>query len=435
MERTKKLLNNIGLKILAVAFSALLWLVAVNINDPVERKTFRDLKVELQNTGMLTQEGKTYQVLDETDTVTVTVRASRSVLEGISASDITATADFSELSFTNTVPIRLSVNKYIENQIQEISGSIDNMKLDVEDRIEKQFVIEIIQTGTPAEEYIVGKVTTTDGNAMKISGPESVISQVERAIVHADVNGLTDNINITEEIVLLNAEGEEIADSRITRSVTTANLSVTILRTRQIPVILSTVGEPDSDYRATGEIICAPNTVTIAGRSSAVMDVGEVVIPPEELDLTGATADVTKLIDIGSYLPESVSLTNLSEEFNGKVSVTVKVEPLVEVTEEIDKNRIQLLNVPEGYRASLDMTERVTVRLRGLQGNLDAMDRSELSGTVDLNGWAPGKEMAETLEERVRLEAALRIPEGVIQSTPVSVSVIIEKIVPDVEEE
>ena len=124
MKRTNKLWNNLGLKIMAVIFSILLWLVAVNINDPVERKVFRDVRVETRNTNLLTDENKLYKVLDDTDTVTVTVRASRSVLENINVSDITATADFSELSFTNTVPIKLSVNKYIDKQIEDILSLI-----------------------------------------------------------------------------------------------------------------------------------------------------------------------------------------------------------------------------------------------------------------------------------------------------------------------
>ena len=93
MKRRNKLWHNLGLKIMAVVFSILLWLVAVNINDPVERKIFRDVKVETTNTSVLTDENKLYQVLDDTDTVTVTVRASRSVLENLNSSDISATAD------------------------------------------------------------------------------------------------------------------------------------------------------------------------------------------------------------------------------------------------------------------------------------------------------------------------------------------------------
>ena len=100
MKKPSKIFNNIGLKILAVMFSVLLWLISVNINDPVDTEVYRNIPVEMENTSLLTDEGMTYEVLDDTDRVTVTVRANRSVLENINASDVTATADFSELSFT-----------------------------------------------------------------------------------------------------------------------------------------------------------------------------------------------------------------------------------------------------------------------------------------------------------------------------------------------
>ena len=133
MKKTGKLFNNIGLKILAVIFSVLLWLVSVNINDPVDTEVYRNIPVELENTNLLTDEGMTWEVLEDTDRVTVTVRANRSVLENINASDVAATADFSELSFTNTVPIRLSVSRTYGSQI-EISGNIDMVRLEVEER-------------------------------------------------------------------------------------------------------------------------------------------------------------------------------------------------------------------------------------------------------------------------------------------------------------
>ena len=95
MKKPSKIFNNIGLKILAVMFSALLWLISVNINDPVDTEVYRNIPVEMENTSLLTDEGMTYEVLDDTDRVTVTVRANWSVLENINASDVTATADFS----------------------------------------------------------------------------------------------------------------------------------------------------------------------------------------------------------------------------------------------------------------------------------------------------------------------------------------------------
>lgn len=436
MKRRNKLWHNLGLKIMAVVFSILLWLVAVNINDPVERKIFRDVKVETTNTSVLTDENKLYQVLDDTDTVTVTVRASRSVLENLNSSDISATADFSELSFTNTVPIRLSVSRYVDKQIESISGSIDSMKLEVEDKKEKQLVIEIAQTGEPVEGYIVGKITTTDGNAMKITGPESVVDGVKKAVVEANVSDLTDSINITEKISLLDEDGKEVTDSRISLSVNTAKVSITILATKEIPVALSTTGEPAAGYVATGEINCAPAVVTVAGRSSTLADVREIVIPAEELDLTGATADVTKLIDVRGYLPDGVSLTSTNgEEFNGKVAVTVKIAPLVDITRAVDSSRVQILNVPEGYNVSLNPDSSVTIKMRGLQENLDQVSVDNLTCTVDISKWMDQTGVTELSEGSAEAEVNVSLPSGVTLTAPVKATLNIEKIPEDNPEE
>jgi len=58
MKKRDKFLNNIGLKILAVVFSVMLWLISMSINDPVEEKTFRNLNVELKNTHLLRDKAK-----------------------------------------------------------------------------------------------------------------------------------------------------------------------------------------------------------------------------------------------------------------------------------------------------------------------------------------------------------------------------------------
>ncbi len=421
MKKPKRLLNNLGLKILALAFAVLLWMVVININDPVGEKTFRDIKVDMTNTALLTDEGKTYEVLEGTDRVSVTVRASRSVLESITSEDITAAADFSELSFTNTVPIRLSVDRYLENRIQELKGSAEIMKLQVEDRVEKQLMIEMVQAGSPAKDFVVSRIAITDGNAMKISGPESLISQVKRAVVEADVEGLTDSITISEKIRLLDAEGKEINNNRISKSVGSASLAITILRKKEVPLSVSVRGEPAEGYEATGEISCAPETVTIAGRSSLVKEITEIVIPPEELDLTGASADVTKLVDVTRYLPDGISLVNGSEEeFNGKAAVTVKIEPLVETTVPIDRSRIVIQNVPEGYEAVLDQEESVSVRIRGRQDELARVDRSSLTGTIDVAAWMEGAEGDGTVEGSHQMRVEIPLPSGVSQTAQVN---------------
>lgn len=53
-----KLMHNLGLKIMAVLISVVLWMLAVDINDPVINKYINNVQVQLTNTGALTGQGK-----------------------------------------------------------------------------------------------------------------------------------------------------------------------------------------------------------------------------------------------------------------------------------------------------------------------------------------------------------------------------------------
>ena len=85
-----KLMHNLGLKIMAVLISVVLWMLAVDINDPVINKYINNVQVQLTNTGALTGQGKTYRIVDNSDTIRVSVRAPKSAISAIGAQSVTA---------------------------------------------------------------------------------------------------------------------------------------------------------------------------------------------------------------------------------------------------------------------------------------------------------------------------------------------------------
>ena len=103
-----RLTENLGLKVAAVLFAALLWLVVVNVDDPVDSMVFRNIPVQVTNEEVITNTGKTYQIIEETQTVSAIVYARRSVLSEISAEDIVAVADMREMELKLTLR-----NKYL----------------------------------------------------------------------------------------------------------------------------------------------------------------------------------------------------------------------------------------------------------------------------------------------------------------------------------
>lgn len=93
----------------------------------------------------------------------------------VSRDDLKAVADLSELTFMNTVGIRVSSAR--NNSELEFRTNIDNVKLAIEKMDRDQKVINVSTSGEPASGYVVGGITPSQ-NVVRYSGPESLINQM-----------------------------------------------------------------------------------------------------------------------------------------------------------------------------------------------------------------------------------------------------------------
>lgn len=168
--------NNFGLKILAVIASCGLWVVVDNINDPLDSETFYNVPVDIINADLVTNEGKVYDVLDGTDVVNVTVRGKKSLLSYVAKEDIRAVADMSELTFMNTIGIKVSSTR--SNSDLDFKTNIDSVKLSIENMRGDQKPINITIAGEPAEGYVIGEAKPSQ-NVVRITGPESLMEQID----------------------------------------------------------------------------------------------------------------------------------------------------------------------------------------------------------------------------------------------------------------
>lgn len=417
----KKLTDNLGLKILAVLCSVVLWLVVINIEDPVIRRKFSDIPVTLTNTDSITNQGKVFEVLEDTNFIDVTVTAKRSVMSTITRDNIVATADMSEMTFMNTVRIRLATNENNDN-LENIRSETENLKVNVEDVKRVQMVIETTTEGEPGNGYMLGEVST-DQNLVRLSGPESRISRVARAAVEVSVDGITTSIQANYPIHLYDADGNEIEDKSITKSINSITVSATILQKKEVPLRFAVTGEPAAGYEATGVITSNPETVTIAGRSSVLKNIDEILIPAEALNISGQSSDMLTLINLKQYLPENVAFAESG--FSGKVSVTVFIEKEETADISIEAKNIVLQNVADGMTAEIEgMETPVTVQAAGLKENMDKLADLTITGYVDMSMLqTEGELKAGTYHP----EVILNLPDGVALKEPFTVAIIVSE--------
>ena len=220
-----RLTANWGLKLASLIFAAVLWFLVTNINNPIVTVRFGNVPVTIKNASLITDAGDVYEVVDNTDVIsTVTILAPRSIADSFSKENIVAVADVNDLTSRNTVNIQLSVNKY-SNEIDNISGSIDTLKLNIEKKKTATLPLQATTSGTLSDGYIIGDVST-EQNMIRITGPESVIQKVNSAAVDVDVTGFTSNIGTDADIKLYDANGKVINNDSIQMNISSYRINM-----------------------------------------------------------------------------------------------------------------------------------------------------------------------------------------------------------------
>lgn len=393
---SRRLTRNLGLKIVSFLLALTLWLLVVNIDDPVVRWTYLDVPVTIKNADVITNQGMIYEVLDGTDVVPrVTVYAPRSVGETISKSDIVATADMNTLNSLNTLQVEFSVPK-VGSKISDIRGSTDSVRVSIENRKNVQKVLKTNVIGEAPEGYVVGNVST-DQNLVRVAGAESVVSRVDSAVINIDMSTLsefTSDITTSVPVRLYDADGNEVEGSTLTKNPENVMITVEILSTKEVPLRFDVNGEPAAGYGLTGEITSDIQSVRIAGRRSAVANVNEIVIPSEAFAISESSEDTTVEIDVCDYLPDNVQMADKSTSL--PVQVTIGVERETAATYTLRAEDVQILHVPEGLICRLEgLEEEYAVSLTGIRSAMSNISARDLEASLDITAWMEEQGMQE----------------------------------------
>ena len=405
----RMLLDNWVLKLASLTVAFLLWFVVVTVDDPIQDKTFYNIKVNVLNTKKFTDAGMVVEVLDGTDVVrNVSFEAPRSVLNAITTSDIVAVADMNNLTLNNTVEIELSCPKY-PAEVMNLEGNVEFVKLNIEEKISKWIDIEEKTIGEVAEGYLIGNVTL-DRNRMEIEGPASKINQVKKAVVDVNVAEINSDISAAVDVYLLDAEGETMISDAIKRNVTSVTAKVDVLKIKEIPVEYVPVGEVAEGYLTTGVMDAGPATVLIAGNSPAIDEFSKITVS-EELDLTDVTETLIKEINLKDYLPAGMVFADSA--FNGKANVTVYVEDEVKKEVYVRRNNLQIVSAPEDMMVQVVVGQEMPrLTVSGLKEDVDPLSEATLFGKVDVEKWINQNQLEEITPGTYSLPIEFQLMEG-----------------------
>lgn len=370
--------NNFGLKILGIIFAIALWLVVVNVEDPNKSVTF-SIPVDVVNTEYLTDIGKTYEILDDTDTISFTVTGQRSVVETLSASDFKAVANIENIDDSmSMVPIVVTATSY-SSQL-EITKRNSYLLLNVENSVSDNYEISVVTEGDLTEGCYVASAEA-EPQTVNVTGPESVMATIVSAQVLVDVSGATDSLSSTEEIILLDEDSNEVSQDRLTLDETSAVATVNIRMKKEVSLTFSVTGDPEDGYRYNNELESEVESITLVGSWEVLNALDELEISSSQLSVEGATETITTVIHLPDYLPDGVSLASGEEE---DITVKIVIEAQTSVEVEVPVSNLTYSGLADGLELSYN-NDTVTVTITGFEEDLTDINGKNLTGTLDVS--------------------------------------------------
>lgn len=296
--------------------------------------------------------------------------------------NVRVTADASLITGPGTYEVPLVVNDNGTRSYTVTSISPSTVTLTFEERITKLLPIQIDITGlsipqdyVAPEDEIVLEPTTVE-----VSGAESLISQVARAVVEVNFSR---EVNTTQyqncKVTYYDHEGNRLTTEGLSyfhSDVSSVAVTIPVKRVATLPLALSFLNIPDNFPIEELKYTLSVDSLTVAAEDSVLRNYSSLIlgyIDFKQLNLlTGAQTDFTVQLPEGFTGLEDTEVVTVSFEADDIASANLNLK------------NFQLTNVPEGYTVTVE-EESLKVHILGRKNIINGIAAGDFIVKVDLS--------------------------------------------------
>nr|WP_297884201.1 CdaR family protein [uncultured Blautia sp.] len=401
----EKITNNLSLKILSLIVAIFIWLLVINVDNPIITKTFVVTDVQLLNEAYIDADGKMCMRDEEQQPIRVTIKAKRKILDDISVMEIRAVADLQQAVSLDTTPVMVPITASVGKiPAENIQVSPQNLSLHIEDKETQEFVVTVTTNNTrPDKGYEIGNLISNP-EKIRITGPTSLINKIDKVVASVNVNGAVADVTQETDVTVIDKNGEEFSSQDLNYlNVSKVYVSARLWKVRtDVKISAECSGSTAEGYQVES-VTTTPNVISVAGSDEALSALAEqnntIWIPADAIDISGKDKDHEEKINISEYLPEGLKLTSDSSE---DVFVHVNILPQGSTVCEIPTKNIKVENMPKGMQAAFDAAQ-IEVRVKKTREDMDDLKEKDIKASIDLKDKEEGS---------YELPVRIQIPEG-----------------------
>lgn len=374
MNRAGEALTHVATFLLALLLAIFIWTSASNSEDPI-RTQF--LEVPLEYIGL--PANAVLVGADPRQTVQIRLEGPDSVLGELTTEDFSATVDLSQVPSGQQETVDIDV---VALKPGATISFITPEQIDVliEQQVTREIPIELDVRGSVARGH-TQRDPLIEPPAIRVSGPESQVSQLNFALVTIFLNSTVETLVESSRPVFYDQSGQVASVVGLDVSAPEVTVTVPVEESAGFADKLVTVewiGEPAPGYRLLS-VTADPPSVLVEGRPAQVNLLTSVETEPIDIDGLTASYQQSAVLD----LPAGITV----DPDQQTVMVNIEVEPILTTS---SFNRIpEARGLREGFGAAV-VPEQVRVVLFGPLPVLDALAENDVRVILDLFGLEEG---------------------------------------------
>ncbi len=408
--------RNLPWKALSVLIAFILWLVYMNINNPSEIKTF-SLTINTENVEELAKQNLTILNLNEIEETKIELKisATRKVLDELTKmfanSEIKAYLDISTIqsmenvtyAFDTILQIKTTLTNlaYPNNNFEILSFTPTsiNVKIDTTETAPKKVYVKTVGEVSQGYQDLTPEISAEYVN---VYGAKTIIDSI--AAVYVEVNISDKSETTTYEVTpkAYDEEGNILTD--VTFDLETISVTIPITKKGTIKINEpSLTGELNQGYFIEN-ITYSPTTIDVIGED--LENLSSISIP--SIDISNLTESKSYSFSISDILKGyDLTLLNSNED---TINVYIEVGTYASKTLTFNSSNLNIVGANDKY---IEVPETFDIIVSGKEEDLESLDTSKITATINLNDIEVGTNTIEvlidlplniTLKEKVYVE-------------------------------
>ncbi len=380
------ILGNFYIKLLSFSIALVLWIVTMNINNPVIDKDI-SVPLTLKNEYLITDKG--FVVVNKSELedtlIQVRIKGKRNDINSFRnyKDAIVATVDLSQVDLSNeailgqpiSAPVVVDTNY---PDVFTIAGKYPLTVIINVDIVESKTIPVYAEiTGTPSSSYVIEGSPILSKNSTTITGPRSILRDVTKAVLPINVSNAYGDIETEITPVIYNANGADISTS-IYSGLEPIKVRQKVAKATTVEIVQPSLIGKLPEGRSLGEYTIDITSVDVLADESNV----NISFNPIVLD----TIDISDIIETTTY-QEDITQKLLDQGLKTKdgkpcvVTTTINVVVDVQKTILVPVTRIEFSTVTYSYAVS---QSEFSITVAGPESVMETVDEKNFGFYCEL---------------------------------------------------